>query len=152
VNPKLLSILFFNSAVLIFNSRMNISIEHIGLPAADSVVLKNWYERVLGARAIWNNGQVPPTYLLELGQGAWLEIYPANDLPNTGRADNKCGGFRHLALRVDSLAATKVELEKRGVTFTEPVRPAAGAGNVLFFADAEGNLLHLVARPNGWKP
>ncbi len=131
---------------------MNIAIEHVGLPATDSVALKNWYEKTLGARAIWDNGQVPPTYLIELGSGAWLEIYPANESANPGRADNKCVGFRHLALRVDSLTTTKAELEKRGVTFTEPVRPAAGAGSVLFFADAEGNLLHLVERPSGWKP
>jgi hypothetical protein len=55
-------------------------------------------------------------------------------------------------LRVDSLTGTKAELEKRGVTFTEPVRPAAGAGSVLFFSDAEGNLLHMVERPKDWKP
>lgn len=131
---------------------MNISIEHVGLPAADSGALKNWYERVLGARMIWDNGQTPPTCLIELGQGAWLEIYPANDLPNAMRGDNKLTGFRHLALRVDSLAAAKVELEKRGVKFTEATRPAAGAGNILFFADGEGNLLHLVERPKDWKP
>jgi catechol 2,3-dioxygenase-like lactoylglutathione lyase family enzyme len=152
VNLKLRAILIFNCRILIFNLPMKIAIEHIGLPAADSVALKNWYERVLGARAIWDNGQTQPTYLVELGRGAWLEIYPANDQPNTGRPDNKCGGFRHLALHVDSLADTKVELEKRGVIFTDPVRPAAGAGSVLFFADAEGNLLHLVERPKNWQP
>jgi hypothetical protein len=27
------------------------------------------------------------------------------------------------------------------------MRPAAGGGRVLFFADPEGNLLHLVERP-----
>jgi len=33
--------------------------------------------------------------------------------------------------------------------FTETVRPAAGGGQVLFFEDGEGNLLHLVERPAG---
>jgi len=127
---------------------MNISIEHIGLPANDAVALKAWYERVLGARPLWDNGQTPPTCLLSLG-GAWVEIYPAtSSRPET--ADNKLAGFRHLALRVPSLTAAKAELEKRGVKFTEEVRPAAGAGQVLFFEDAEGNLLHLVERPQGF--
>jgi catechol 2,3-dioxygenase-like lactoylglutathione lyase family enzyme len=125
---------------------MNISIEHIGIPAANSVGLKNWYERMLGARAIWDNGQTPPTYLIALGQGAWLEIYPAHDLANTTRGDNKLTGFRHLALRVPSIAAARAELEKRGVKFSEEVRPAAGGGKVLFFEDGEGNLLHFVER------
>lgn len=128
---------------------MNLSLEHIGLPANDSAGLKAWYERVLGAKPLWHNGQNPPTHLLSLG-GAWVEIYAA-DKSRPETADNKLAGFRHLALRVASLAAAKAELEQRGVTFTEEVRPAAGGGQVLFFADCEGNLLHLVERPGDLK-
>lgn len=124
---------------------MNISIEHIGLPANDSAALKAWYERVLGAKPLWDNGQHPPTCLLALG-GAWVEIYPA-DKARPETADNKLAGFRHLALRVPSLDAAKAELEQRGVKFTEEPRPAAGGGKVLFFEDGEGNLLHFVERP-----
>ena len=124
---------------------MNISIEHIGLPAKDAAALKSWYERVLGAKPLWDNGQIPPTCLLALG-GAWVELYPADKAcPET--ADNKLAGFRHLALRVDSLEMAKSELENRGVKFTEEPRPAAGGGRVLFFEDGEGNLLHFVERP-----
>jgi len=130
---------------------MNFFIEHVGVPAADSVALKNWYERVLGARAIWDNGQKPPTFIIALASGAWLEIYPANTVQNAGRSDNKLAGFRHVALRVDSMDAAKAELERRGVNFTEEIRPAAGGGRILFFADGEGNLLHLVERPKDFK-
>ena len=128
---------------------MNISVEHIAIPAADPVALKNWYERVLGAKAVWDNGQTPPTCLISLAN-VWFEIYPA-DAPSSERGNNKRAGFRHLALRVPSLAAAKAELESRGVKFTEEVRPAAGGGQVLFFADGEGNLLHLVERPADFK-
>jgi glyoxylase I family protein len=124
---------------------MNISVEHIAIPAADPVALKNWYERVLGAREVFSNGQNPPTCLISLGQ-VWFEIYQA-DAPFAERGNNKLAGFRHLALRVPSLDAAKTELESRGVKFTEEVRPAAGGGRVLFFADGEGNLLHFVERP-----
>jgi glyoxylase I family protein len=128
---------------------VDISIEHIGLPAQDAGKLRAWYERVLGAKPIWDNGQNPPTSLLSLG-GAWLEIYPANgSRPET--ADNKLAGFRHLALRVESLEAARAELAGRGVEWSEGTRPAAGGGKVLFFADGEGNLLHLVERPNDFK-
>jgi catechol 2,3-dioxygenase-like lactoylglutathione lyase family enzyme len=124
---------------------MKISVEHIAIPAADPVALKNWYERVLGARPVWDNGQNPPTCLISLGN-VWFEIYQA-DAPLAERGNNKLAGFRHLALRVDSLDAAKAELEKRGVKFTEEARPAAGGGKILFFADGEGNLLHFVERP-----
>jgi catechol 2,3-dioxygenase-like lactoylglutathione lyase family enzyme len=124
---------------------MKISVEHIAIPAVDPVALKNWYERVLGAREVFNNGQTPPTCLIALGN-VWFEIYQA-DAPLPERGNNKLQGFRHLALRVESLAAAKAELEARGVQFTEETRPAAGGGRVLFFADGEGNLLHFVERP-----
>jgi catechol 2,3-dioxygenase-like lactoylglutathione lyase family enzyme len=124
---------------------MDIFIEHIAIPAANPVGLKKWYERVLGAREVFNNGENPPTCLISLGD-VWFEIYQA-DAPFAERGHNKLAGFRHLALRVPSLAAAKSELEARGVKFTGEIRPAAGGGKVLFFADGEGNLLHLVERP-----
>ena len=129
---------------------MNISVEHIAIPATDPVALKNWYERVLGAKVVWDNGQNPPTCLISLSN-VWFEIYKA-EMPLPERGNNKLAGFRHLALRVPSLDAAKTEMEKRGVKFSEAERPAAGGGRVLFFEDGEGNLLHLVERPKDWKP
>jgi glyoxylase I family protein len=127
------------------------NIEHIAIPAENPVALKNWYEHVLGAKLIFDNGQNPPTVLIALPEGGWFEIYAA-EKPLAGRDNNKLAGFRHIALRVDSIESAKIELEKRGVRFTEQIKPAAGAGRVLFFADLEGNLLHLVERPKDWKP
>ena len=124
---------------------MNFSIEHIAVPAANPAALKDWYVRVLGARLVWDNGQTPPVCLIALG-GAWLEIYAA-EASLAERGNNKLAGWRHVALRVDSLDAAKAELTRRGVKFDEEVRPAAGGGKVLFFQDGEGNLLHLVERP-----
>jgi len=130
---------------------VNISIEHIAIPAADVPALKNWYIRILDARVVYDNGQNPPTFLIALPGGGWFEIYLAEDAPEN-RGNNQLAGFSHLALRVDSIEAAKIELEKRGVKFTGQIKPAAGAGRVLFFADIEGNLLHLVERPKDWKP
>jgi predicted enzyme related to lactoylglutathione lyase len=47
---------------------------------------------------------------------------------------------------VNSIEKAWARLTKRGVDFSEPVKPAGGGGRVLFFRDAEGNLLHLVER------
>ena len=124
---------------------MKIAVEHIAIVAQTPVALKAWYERVLGAKPVFDNGQTPPTCLISLGN-VWLEIYVADKaLPDT--ANNKLAGIRHLALRVDSLDVAKVHLEKLGVAFNEAERAAAGGGRIIFFADCEGNLLHLVERP-----
>ena len=124
---------------------MNFSVEHLGLPARDPAALKDWYAHMLGAKVVFDNHQTPPAYLLALPGQFMIEIYGGNSaLPQT--SDNKLNGWRHVALRVDSLTAAKAELEQRGLKFTEAIRPAGGGGRVLFFQDPEGNLLHLVER------
>lgn len=127
---------------------MKFSIEHLGLPARDPVALKNWYEHVLDAKLIFENGQTPPAFFLQLAGGLMLEIYEG-DFSLKETSDNALAGWRHLALRVDSIEHAKTELEKRGASFSESPKPAGGGGRVLFFKDAENNLLHLVERPAG---
>jgi glyoxylase I family protein len=122
------------------------SVEHIGLAAQNTAALKDWYEKVLGARVLFSNGEKPPAFIIELPGGSWIEIYPGNCSVKEIK-DNKLQGWRHLALRVESIDAARRELESKGVHFTEAVKPAGGGGRVLFFPDAEGNLLHLVERP-----
>ncbi|MDB6067265.1 MAG: glyoxalase/bleomycin resistance protein/dioxygenase [Pedosphaera sp.] len=122
--------------------------EHLGLPARDPAALKEWYVNVLGAKLVFENGQTPPAYFLSLPGGLMLEIYQSNaSLKETG--DNFLTGWRHLALQVDSIDEAKSALEQKGVTFPDPIKPAGGGGRVLFFHDAEGNLLHFVERPAG---
>jgi glyoxylase I family protein len=128
---------------------MNLFVEHVAIVAKDPIALRDWYKRVLGAQLVWDNGQIPPTSLLALGN-VWFEIYAA-ERTQADPDDNKVSGFRHLALRVDSLDTAKAELEQRGVKFGEAERPAAGGGRVLFFEDLEGNLLHFVERPGDSK-
>lgn len=120
------------------------TVEHIGLAAKDPSALRVWYERVLGAELVWEIAKDPPAVLISLG-GAIIEIYSA-DSSNDATRNNKTAGWRHLALRVESLEHAKNLLIDRGVQFTESERPAGGGGRVLFFSDPEGNLLHLVER------
>lgn len=125
---------------------MQFSAEHLGLAANDPVALKQWYEQVLGARCIWDTGQTPPAFFLELKGGVRIEIYQSQSrVPDT--EVNSVAGWRHLALRVPHLEEARDALAARGVTFTEPVKPVVGGGRVLFFRDPERNLLHLVERP-----
>jgi catechol 2,3-dioxygenase-like lactoylglutathione lyase family enzyme len=127
------------------------SIEHIGLPARDPAALKDWYVATLGAQLVFASGTTPSAFLLALGGGPLVEIYAAGSRrPEV--ADNSLAGWRHVALRVTDLDGARQHLEALGVSFSEPVKPAGGGGRVQFFADPEGNLLHLVERPPGWPP
>ncbi|MBM3824761.1 MAG: VOC family protein [Verrucomicrobia bacterium] len=119
--------------------------EHFGLAARQPAVLARWYQAVLDATVVWNNGQEPPACLLRLGNDFLIEIYPAEAAPPVS-APNSIPGWRHLALRVESLEVCQAELLSRGVTFPDPVKAAGGGGRVLFFRDPEGNLIHLVER------
>jgi glyoxylase I family protein len=125
---------------------MNFSVEHIGLAANNTTTLKDWYVSMLEAKLVYSDEKTPPAYFLQLPGGPMIEIYAADrSIEETG--NNKLAGWRHLALRVDSLENARAELSERGVTFTEPIKPAGGGGRILFFKDGEGNLLHLSERP-----
>jgi catechol 2,3-dioxygenase-like lactoylglutathione lyase family enzyme len=122
--------------------------EHLGLPARDPSTLQAWYVRTLGARLVWQSADVPPTFFVQLAGGLILEIYRAKSESGLV-SDNGLAGWRHLALRVERLEPARELLASRGVVFTDPIKPAGGGGRVLFFRDAEGNLLHLVEREPG---
>lgn len=137
----------FSISLLLKLQPVKFAIEHLGLAARDTVALKEWYVRTLDAQVVFDNGQQPPAFFISAG-GALIEIYEG-DFAVKETGDNKLNGWRHIALRVDSIPDAKAELERRGVTFHEQVKPAGGGGRVLFFHDPEGNLLHLVERPPG---
>lgn len=123
------------------------TMEHIGLPATDPKALHKWYLSVLDAELVWADAEVL-VYFVRLAGGTILEICPCQRVLEDVR-DNSVAGLRHLALQVESIDSARAQLECRGVVFPEEPKPAGGGGRVLFFADAEGNLLHLVERPSG---
>jgi catechol 2,3-dioxygenase-like lactoylglutathione lyase family enzyme len=125
---------------------MQFTVEHIGLPAKSPALLKDWYVNILGATLVFENGKTPPCYFVRLDGGLMLEIYEC-DFSMKETSDNAMAGFRHLALEVASIEDARAELERKGVKFPNPIKPAGGGGRVLFFADAENNLLHFVERP-----
>ncbi len=125
---------------------MKFSVEHIELAARDPVALKDCYVRALEARLVFDNCDTPPAFFLEFPGGLLVEIYAPSSIAGTV-SDNRLAGWRHVALRVDSIEAARDALAERGVQFIEPIKPAGGRGRVLFLQDIDGNLLHLIERP-----
>ena len=121
-------------------------IEHIGIAASDTTALANWYCETLGFRIVSRSDDTPPSYFVAAPNGTMLEIISAEGAPRTEH-DPRDPGIRHICIGVEDFEETVAELEQKGVTFTGAVIDLPGGGNVLFFTDPEGNLLHLVHRP-----
>lgn len=129
---------------------MQIACEHIGLAASDPIALRDWYLKKFDARQLRELSSKPPAFMIQFPGGLCVEIYQAGFALRM-TCDNQLRGWRHLALRVENLDVARDELQKRGVEFTEEVRPAGGGGRVIFFTDPEGNLFHLVERTEGFR-
>jgi len=121
-------------------------IEHIGIAARDTTALAEWYCETLGFRIVSQSDDTPPSYFVAAPNDAMLEIISASQAP---RADHepRDAGIRHICIGVDDFDAALAELEKKGVTFTGGVIDLPSGGKVVFFTDPEGNLLHLISRP-----
>ena len=118
-------------------------IEHIAVCSKDTKALKEWYERVLGFREVYNNGK--GTYFVAAPDNSMIEIMAAAELKGKGILTDS--GIRHFALSispedfdrgVQKIRAEKVEIvtevvEKNGV-------------KTFFFRDIDGNIFHFIAR------
>jgi catechol 2,3-dioxygenase-like lactoylglutathione lyase family enzyme len=72
-----------------------------------------------------------------------LEIIPSEGTPAPQKM--KDPGIRHLAILVDDFDSAHAQLKKYGVKFL--TEPYANQGNrLVFFADGDGNILHLIQR------
>lgn len=109
-----------------------------------------WIEQIIGLRGV--QGFV--AFVEPPGGGPRLELVeyraPAGvALPENSRANTR--GLRHIAFRVDDIAAMAAKLRAAGVTlFSEPVRVpqgvvkfAAGDKTLLYFLDPDGVILEL---------
>lgn len=115
-------------------------LEHTAIASPDPGRLADWYVENLGFRI---NFTYAGNYFVKAPNGAVLEIIPAEG--ERGNDGMRTPGIRHLAVAVENFDAALDELRKRGVKMLgEPVQ---NQGNRLaFFADADGNLLHLIHR------
>jgi glyoxylase I family protein len=118
-------------------------IEHTAIASPDPQRLAQWYVANLGFRI---NYQSPNsrTVFIKAADGSMIEIIEAARA-SSGVSPLDEPGIRHMALTVDDFAAAHQRLQERGVQFlTEPM--VKGGNSLVFFTDADGNILHLLHR------
>lgn len=116
-------------------------LEHTAIASPNPEKLANWYRDILEFRI---NFTYAGNYFVRAKNGSMLEIIPSEgDRPSNKMKDP---GIRHLAIEVDDFDAGHQELQAKGVLFlTEPFETQGN--RLVFFADCDGNILHLIKRP-----
>jgi glyoxylase I family protein len=116
-------------------------LEHTAIASPDPGKLARWYVDTLGFII---NYTYDGNYFVKAPNGAMLEIIPAEGDPLP--AQMKTPGIRHIAVMVSNFDQAAEDLKRKGVNIVSG--PLNLSGNrLLFFTDADGNLLHLISRP-----
>jgi glyoxylase I family protein len=122
---------------------MFVGVEHVAIASPSPPALAQWYVDHLAFRLI---AAYDGNYFVKAPNGAVLEIIPAQG--EGGERKMYDPGLRHVAISVSDFDAACASLRDRGVKFLgEPYATSQG-NRVVFFADCEGNILHLIQRVN----
>ncbi len=117
-------------------------IEHFAIASPNPKRLAEWYVSNLEFEISY---EYAGNYFIEAQNGALIEIIPAEG----ERAESaiRSPGLRHIAITVHDFDAAREQLTSQGVRFEgEPYM--AQTNRLVFFKDADGNLLHLIQREN----
>jgi glyoxylase I family protein len=111
-------------------------LEHIAIASPNPLHLAEWYVQHLGFRI---NYEYAGNYFVKAPDGSMVS---EGERAQIGMKDP---GLRHLAIKVDDFDASHRQLQSQGVHFV--TEPYINQGNrLVFFTDADGNLLHLIER------
>ena len=115
-------------------------IEHFAIASPNPQRLAEWYVHNLEFEITFTYAG---NYFIEAADGGLIEIIPADgERPEAGM---RTPGMRHIAISVDDFDEAHARLRTQGVTFAG--EPYANEGNrLVFFHDADGNLVHLIQR------
>jgi glyoxylase I family protein len=118
-------------------------IEHTAIASPDPERLAQWYVDTLGFRINYRSKN-SRTLFVKSDDGSMIEIIEAGHAAS-GAFQMNDPGIRHMALTVEDFPGACQALRDRGVKFLK--EPATQGGNSLvFFADPDGNILHLLHR------
>ena len=116
-------------------------LEHAAIATPNPQKLANWYVDHLEFRI---NFEYDGNYFVRAADGSMLEIIPS--VGDRAAQQMKDPGIRHLAVDVDDFDEAYKLLKSRSVNFLG--EPFENQGNrLVFFTDCDGNILHLIKRP-----
>lgn len=119
---------------------MILGLEHTAIASPDPRRLAQWYVEQLGFIINYDSGR---TVFVKAPNGSMLEIITSEG--ERAAQSMKTPGLRHLALAVDDFDTTYSRLRSTGVSFAGEPADSKGV-KVVFFADPDGNYLHLIQR------
>ncbi len=118
-------------------------IEHTAIASPDPQRLAQWYVDHLGF-VINYQSKKSRTVFVKTPDGSMIEIIESSG-PVEAAPALRDPGIRHLALTVADFPAACESLKSQGVALLgEP--QISGGNSLLFFADCDGNILHLLHR------
>lgn len=120
-------------------------IEHIAILSADTGKIKDWYQKLFGGEVVYDNKK--GTYFLAFPDKSMIE-FVKSDIPN-GENEMKTGGIRHIALTVseENFDSLVENIKNENVEVVADVVVSASNVKTFFFRDIDGNILHLICRP-----
>jgi len=118
-------------------------IEHIGVFAKDTEALKDWYIKLFDFKTVYDNGK--GTFFLKAPDGSMLEFVKTQE--DGGIVGDKVSGIRHLAFSVDNFEEMVEKLSDANVQVVSEAVVSAKGIKTFFFRDPEGNVIHLINRP-----
>ena len=118
-------------------------IEHLAIFSSDTTALKVWYMDMFGFSEVYDNGR--GTYFLKAQDGGMLEFVSTEEINPMQTA--KLAGIRHIAISVDDFEGMVEKLMAANVEVVSEPSESKGI-KTFFFRDIDGNVLHLIFRPN----
>ena len=121
-------------------------IEHVAIFSHDTEALRDWYTGMFDLKVVYDNGK--GTYFLAFPSGDMIEMVKS-DMTQEPQSDKQCG-IRHLALAIDAdkFDAMVSKLKTGGAEVVTDVTEAPNGIKTFFFRDPQGNVSHLIYRPN----
>ena len=118
-------------------------IEHVAIASPDPLRLARWYVEHLGFLINYQSAH-SKTVFIKAADGSMVEIIES--APDTVPAESmNAAGLRHLALTVTDFPSVYAGLKEQGVRFLTDAKTTNG-NSLAFFADPDGNILHLLHR------
>ena len=128
-----------------------LGIEHLAIAAKNPKALAEWYSRVLNfrTRITFDNGaETRQTFFIGLGaDGPYIELIPADASKQNPEKPNADPGISHIAVLVSDFDRAAASLAESGARKEGDERAAPFGARVQFYRDPEGNLFHILYRP-----